>query len=212
MKYFVANWKANKNLTEVNYWINVFLKKYRPKNDIKVIICPPYPFLSFLSKKIKGYPNIFLGTQDISQFDNGPFTGEVTASMIADLVKYTIVGHSERRQYFLEDESIIEKKIKQAIKYKIEPILCIRNNQDKIFDEIKIVAYEPVFAIGSGNNEPPEQVFQFKNRLNLPNKVIFLYGGSVNEFNAKDYLKEGIDGLLIGTASLNPLQLLKIIG
>jgi triosephosphate isomerase len=132
--------------------------------------------------------------------------------MIADLVKYTIVGHSERRQYFLEDESIIEKKIKQAIKYKIEPILCIRNNQDKIFDEIKIVAYEPVFAIGSGNNEPPEQVFQFKNRLNLPNKVIFLYGGSVNEFNAKDYLKEGIDGLLIGTASLNPLQLLKIIG
>ena len=211
MKYFVANWKANKNFAEINDWINVFLKKYQPSNNVKIIICPPFPFLLFLYKKLEGYNNIFLGTQDISQFDNGPFTGEVTASMVTDLAKYTIVGHSERRQYFSEDESIIKKKINQAIKYKLEPILCIRDIKDKIFDEVKIVAYEPVSAIGSGNNEPVEKVLQFKKRLKLPKKIIFLYGGSVNEFNAKNYLNKEIDGLLIGNASLNPIQLIKII-
>ncbi len=216
MKYFIANWKANKNLKEGLLWAKIFIKKFKQQPNInlskKIIICPPYHLLYPLAKMFKNFKNIFLGTQNLSSFDNGSFTGEIAAVMIKDLVQYSIIGHSERRSYFSETDDQIEKKITQAKKYGIEPILCVRDEKDKIFPQVKIVAYEPTYAIGTGVNESPEKVLSIRKKLKLKPTTIFLYGGSVNENNARQYLiREKINGLLIGNASLEPLQFIRII-
>lgn len=212
MKYFVANWKANKNLDEALRWIDIFAKQLPEKNGAKIIICPPFQLLYSLAEKIKKLKNIYLGAQDISAFNNGNFTGEVTAKMLKNLIQYSIIGHSERRKYFSETDKEIEKKVIQAKKNQIEPILCVRDEKDKIFPQVKIVAYEPVFAIGTGINESPEKVLFMKKRLNLKSNTIFLYGGSVNEVNIKKYLSTNeIDGFLIGAASLDPIRFSHII-
>lgn len=213
MKYFIANWKANKNLKEVEEWLNLFLKLYRPVKEKVIVICPPAFLLTYLQSRIKLIPNIKIGVQNISHFEEGPYTGEITAKSLTSLADFVIIGHSERRKYFNETKQIIEKKISLAYKYQIEPILCIRNENDWLADKkIRYVAYEPVYAIGTGNNEPLEKVIQLKNKLNLSLTTSFLYGGSVNDTNAKQYLSSNqIAGLLIGEASLDPRMFYRII-
>ena len=213
MKYFVANWKANKNLQESQTWIDQFLKLYQPKEDKIVIICPPFPFLTNLKQKTNQIKNLKLGSQDISSFEEGAYTGEITAKSLVGLVDYVIVGHSERRKYFNENNETVTKKIILAKKCQIEPILCIRDENDWLTEsEVKIIAYEPVYAIGSGNNEPIEKVIEIKEKIKLSPDCVYLYGGSVNENNAKDDIQsDKIDGLLIGGASLDPHNFYKII-
>lgn len=214
MKYFIANWKANKNLQETLDWIDQFLKVYQPKPNSTVIVCPPSPFLAMIKQKINQTNNLKLGAQDISLYEEGAYTGETTAKSLSRLVDYVIIGHSERRKYFQESNESIHQKINLAKKYQIEAILCIRDQNDWLPNSgVKIVAYEPVYAIGTGNNEPVEKAIDLKNKLNLPQNVVYLYGGSVNENNAKDYVQsDKIDGLLVGGASLNPQSFNKIIG
>jgi triosephosphate isomerase len=125
MKYFVANWKANKNLKEAKEWLNEFLKLYQPQENKMVIICPPFPLLTELRDKIYKVKNLKLGSQDLSFFEEGPYTGEVTAKTLQGIVDYALIGHSERRKYFKESSEIISKKIVFAKKYQIEPILCL---------------------------------------------------------------------------------------
>ena len=212
MKYFIANWKANKNLKDALQWVKVFLDEPIINNQIKIIICPPYPFLYPLADKFKNLANIFLGVQNLSEFDNGNFTGEVTAAMVKDIVNFALIGHSERRKYFLENEEQIEKKIIQAKRNQIEPILCVRGENDKIHPLVKIIAYEPDYAIGTGFNESPTKVITLKKKLNLKPKTLFLYGGSINEINAQQYLKyKEIDGLLVGNCSLDPYKFKQIV-
>lgn len=212
MKYFIANWKANKNLEEVLQWIDIFLKNNFDHDQAKVVICPPNQLLYPLIEKVKKLKNIHLGSQDLSIFDNGSFTGEVTAKMLQEFVQYSIIGHSERRKYFNEKDDDIEKKIIQAQKYHIEPILCVRDERDKIFPSVKIVAYEPVHAIGTGQNEKLGRIFEMKQKLHLPAQIKFIYGGSVNKNNAAEYLSnKEIDGFLIGGASLDPIHFYQII-
>lgn len=212
MKYFIANWKANKNLAEASDWIDQFLKVYQPKPNSTVIICSPSPFLTVIKQKINQINNLKLGAQDISLYEEA-YTGEITAKSLAGLVDYVIIGHSERRKYFNENNETIAKKITLAKKYQVEPILCIRDENDWLTDsEVKIIAYEPVYAIGTGNNEPIEKVIELKEKIKLSPDCVYLYGGSVNENNAKDYIQsDKIDGLLIGGASLDPLSFYKII-
>lgn len=212
MRYFIANWKANKNLEEALEWIDIFINNNIKNDQARVVICPPYHLLYPFAKKIKKLKNIYLGAQDLSMFDNGSFTGEITAKMLQGLVQYSIIGHSERRKYFNEKDEEIEKKITQAEKYHIKPILCVRDERDKIFPSVKIIAYEPVYAIGTGQNEEPSKVFATKQRLNLAQETTFIYGGSVNETNVKSYLKsDNINGFLIGGASLDPIHFSQII-
>lgn len=212
MKYFVANWKANKNFEEASLWINIFTKQAVVDEETRVIICPPYPLLYPLSQKIKKLKNIYLGVQNVSIFDNGAYTGEVTAQILEGLASFAIVGHSERRKYFNENDLDMEKKIHQAKKYHLEPILCVRDHKDKIPLGVKIVAYEPVGAIGTGLNEKLPKVLAMKQKLNLASETFFLYGGSVNETNAKEYLTSGeIAGFLVGGASLDPIKFSRIV-
>jgi len=221
MKYFIANWKARKNLSQLDTWIKIFTEAINEnsqlslklaENQIRIIICPPFSLLSTLKNNLPKIPNIFLGAQDISQFDEGNFTGEITAKNLRELAKYTIIGHSERRKYFNEDGNILTQKILMAKKYSLEPIFCLRDEKDLLPENPHLIAYEPVAAIGTGQNESPEKVLSMKKRLNLPDKNVFIYGGSVDENNVQEYLNtKEINGFLIGSASLDPQQFYEII-
>jgi triosephosphate isomerase len=212
MKIFIANWKANKNLDEAYQWIDTFLNLVGKQNiNNKVIIAPPFPLLYPLKEKVSGINNLYLGNQDISVIEEGSYTGEVTAKMLKGVVDFTLIGHSERRQHFGETQGMIVKKIDLARKYGIEPVLCIRDENDFI-PAVKVIAYEPVLAIGTGFNESVDKVISLKSKLPLTQDSQFLYGGSVDAGNCLPYLTgDNINGLLVGKASLEPSEFYNII-
>ena len=209
MKYLIANWKAQMTFSQVTEWTQTFkeLLSQDPTvtNDISITICPPFPFLQYLQWQFKDIPFVAIGSQTVSSIEEGKYTGEVTAKALQELVNYSIVGHSERRSIFNENEEDIEAKIAQCQTYGIQPILCIRDEQDKLYEGVKLIAYEPVSAIGTGNNMNSQEVIEMKKKLNIPSDCIFIYGGSADEKNCKEYIQTGeIQGFLVGTASLDP--------
>lgn len=213
MKYFIGNWKANKNSQEVQKWADDFVKAYKPNENITLGICPPAPFLSVLAWRLSQAKGVFVGAQTVSSVESGSYTGEVTAKSLEGTVRFTIIGHSERRKNFGEQDSDLAVKVAQAKKYGLEPIYCIRDEKDPIPEGVKFVAYEPVAAIGTGLNESLDKVLEMKKKMTLPAGCIFIYGGSVNEKNVHEYLSsDEIDGFLIGKASLDPAQFLAISG
>jgi len=220
-KIIIANWKCNpikKNQAE-----KLFTSVKRGVADIKeieLVICPPFVYLS----NIVPVSNIKLGAQNCFWKDQGAFTGEVSAKMLKDLkCKYVIVGHSERRLHLKETSEMINKKIKAALANDLIPILCI-DQIDQIKKELggingkeikKIfIAYEPLFAIGTGNSCSIEQAQKMNQLIKniLGQDSIVLYGGSVNSKNAKDYIvKANFSGLLIGNASLDASEFIGIV-
>lgn len=218
MKYIIANWKANKNYTEAEEWIISFLKYdfTHIKKNTQIVICPPSPFIPLLKYKIKSYPFVKIGAQNVSCFESGTYTGEVTVKTLFGLVDYVILGHSERRKYFNETDKVLFRKFVLAKKNGIEPLFCIRDENDAIPAQVKFVVYEPIYAIstgtGQGNNEPLEKVLAMRKILKVDETFKFIYGGSVNEKNAAYYLEnDEIDGILGGGASLDPQRFYKII-
>ncbi len=212
MKYVIGNWKANKNFDEVKAWIQTFLMTYKAQPGVSVILCPPHPFISYLYEKLGPIENVCIGAQTISSIESGSYTGEVTAKSLAGMARYAIIGHSERRNALKETDEDLALKIVQAKKYGLEPVYCVRNEKDISPESVGFVSYEPVNSIGTGQNESLENVLEMKNKLHLPKDVIFLYGGSVNENNVKEYVSsEQIDGFIIGGASLDVNQFLRII-
>jgi triosephosphate isomerase len=211
MKYILGNWKANKNFTEMKQWIYNFEREYRSHKEVMIGVFPPLPFVSYMQGKLKDCKNVFIGAQTLSSYEKGSYTGDVTATTLEGVVAYAIIGHSERRKVFQETDVQLAEKVGQALAHGITPIYCVRDEKDPIPLGVKIVAYEPVAAIGTGQNEPPEQTVAMKKKMNLPKDVVFIYGGSVNEKNAGDYFATGeIDGFLIGKACLDPKQFIQI--
>ncbi len=239
-----ANWKCNPTNKKQAEKLFVDVKKgIKSFKKAEVLICPPFCYLPLLSK-LKN--NIELGAQDCFWEKKGAFTGEISPLMLKDLkVKYVILGHSERRRYFKETNEEINKKIKKVLKVRLKPLLCVGESQkerkekkkaeiiekqikeglDGIFSkEIKnlTLAYEPIWAIGSGENCSIDEtmssvllirkiIFQIYSR-NQAEKIRILYGGSVNSNNSQSYIREAkTNGLLIGGASLKPKEFVKII-
>ena len=212
MQYLIANWKANKNLEEIHDWFETFLTLLEQdekvthaleSQEIHIIICPSFPFLLTVKELTKN-TGLSVGAQDISVKAPGKYTGEVPAVLISNIAEYTIIGHSERRSYFGETEEIIKEKIALATSNDITSISCLRNSEDIVPQNATIIAYEPVSAIGSGQNEEPALVMEMKRRLNLGTEQSFLYGGSVTRDNISAYAQTGeISGYLVGTASLD---------
>jgi len=228
-KLIVANWKMNflyKNA--FNFCKKILLKKKLIKN--KFVICPPTTLILQLSSKFKG---ITFGAQDCHYEKLGAYTGDISALMLKDInCKHVIIGHSERRKYYFEDHIILKRKIESVINAGLIPIYCIgedinikrkdktknhllrqllntlpKKNKNKI-----IIAYEPIWSIGTGNtptvNEIEDVNLYIKKiitKINLSyEKTSILYGGSVNKRNSLVFLdNKNIDGLLIGGASLN---------
>ncbi len=230
-KLIIANWKMNPGtLIKAKKLFNR-VDKIKTKN--KIVICPPFVYISKFkrAKPSQAYQNskLQLGAQDCFWTEEGPYTGEISPSMLKDLrVAYVIIGHSERRA-LSETEEIIEKKLRAALKTGLTPILCVgekkgENAKRVINNQLKkdlkgiskkdlkkvIIAYEPVWAIGTGNFCSANKANKVREFIKekLDNKI--LYGGSVNSKIAKDYLKIGFDGLLIGNASLDAEEFRKI--
>lgn len=216
MKYFIANWKANKNLSETQSWVTEFLKQKLPNNEIQIIICPPFPLIYPLKKMLEGQTIFSVGSQDISAFEGGKYTGEVTGHNLDSIAQYTILGHSERKKYFHETENDLKTKYVFAKKYGIKSIYCIATADITYPSDLDFLCYEPPEAIssgdGRGNYVSLENVLAAKLKLKLPSQTKFIYGGSVNKDTISQYLKSNeIDGFLIGGASLDPLHFFQIV-
>jgi triosephosphate isomerase len=215
VKYVIGNWKANKTVNEAREWMEIFANLFKSSDSTKVVLCPSFPHLPVLNKLIKKTNiQLELGAQNISRFSQGSYTGEVSASQISLFVKYVLIGHSERRKYFRETDEILTNKVQQAQKNNIEVIYCVRSDTEFIPLNIKIVAYEPIEAIGSGKPADPaiaNAVIQ-KIKSSCPFIKTGIYGGSINSKNVTAFLKQPqINGVLPGRASLDAVEFSKII-
>lgn len=237
-KLIAGNWKMNLTYKESEKLAKEITAKIEQKdlNKVDVLLCPTFVSLGIVNKTIKD-TDIKLGAQNISYENNGAFTGEVSAEILKSAgCEYVIIGHSERRSYFHESNAVINKKIKKAIEFALKPVFCVGESlierEDEIYEGIIekqitegltgidaeqiseiVIAYEPVWAIGTGLNATPDQASQIHSFIRkviqklynekTANEMLILYGGSVNEKNSAEMLSaEGIDGALIGGASL----------
>ena len=222
MKYLIANFKSHKSREEMEKWLTDFEQQVF-HSPVKIILCPPMPSLMFISNRLldrSKHPVTFLGVQDISSFPAGAYTGAVSAWNLAGfMVNYALVGHSERRRYFHETHQEVANKVAQCLENSITPIVCvdadyIQAQANAINPEYLakcVVAYEPLAAIGSGFNQPIEEVEVAVAKIKQAfGQIPVIYGGSVNANNAADYLKV-TDGVLVGTDALDPVAFTNII-
>ncbi len=213
--WIIANWKSNKTISEALHWIDEVGPKLPRQNYLKVVVCPNFTDLEEVKKTILvgNYP-LMVGSQDLSPFEEGPYTGEEPARILADLVELSILGHSERRQNFGETDEMVGEKVQRATEYQIIPLVCVQNENTWVPDKVNLVAYEPIFAIGSGNPDTPTNASEVAKKLKMKygTKLEVLYGGSVTSENAKAFLQqENISGLLIGKASLGAKEFVNIV-
>lgn len=238
MREFIiaANWKMYKTFKECDEFVSLFLKKVEKKESRTLIIFPQTILLPQLAKKLS-HSFIKWGAQNCYFEPKGAFTGETSPEVLADLgTSYVLVGHSERRQYFCEKDELLSKKVKTIQSFHMIPLLCVGEslqeresgktnhvilsqliNGLKLADHSKpfALAYEPVWAIGTGKVATPEQAEEahqiLRNGLReigphtKADQISILYGGSVKPENAKELGKQkNIDGFLVGGASLEP--------
>ncbi len=212
MLYIVANFKSHKTGDEARAWLEEIKNLDKTENKT-IIICPSYTLLPVFKEFIDKYNlPIKLGAQNVSQFDEGPFTGEENAKQVKEFAEFVLIGHSERRANFNEDENILRQKCDMAIKYDITPIFLVQSESDSIPEGVSVVAYEPLFAIGSGHPDTPENADLVASSLKTQDKYEIIYGGSVTAENVKSFTsKENINGVLVGGASLNAQEFIKIV-
>ena len=221
-KYVLANWKSHKTVEEGKQWLAKFFKVYRPDPQVEVILAPSYIHLVPLYNMLQNmeFPSLSLAVQDVSPFPLGAYNGAVAAAMVRDMAAYAIIGHSERRRYFHETDQDVANKVSEARSADIKPIVCVDQpyarsqmaalREDDLND--LIIGYGPVEAIGINIPKSPtktrEKIEEFS--IIAPDKPI-LYGGSINQDNAGDFLKiPGVAGLMAGTASLDPEEFARI--
>ena len=225
----IANWKLNKTLDEASLWLQEFDEIINPRflQKKEVVICPSFVLIPFVRQITLINPDLRglkLGAQTVSHFENGAYTGETSAKQLRGIVDFCIVGHSERRKYFGEINEQVIKKVELCLKYEITPIVCISSlEQAKIFinnltiqqfNNRLIFAYEPSFAIGSGESDTPEhaQKMALEIKRDLGQNTRVIYGGSVDAQNAGKFLAmPDIFGLLVGNASLDAKKFAKIV-
>lgn len=213
--FIVANWKSNKTTQQATEWLaGISNIKFKISNEKEIIVCPPFTLLSSLkSSIIDGQLPFKVGAQDISLFDEGAYTGSVNAGQASEFAQYAIIGHSERRKYFNEDDTVLAQKVTMAKKYGLTPIFCVQDENTPIPPGTTIVAYEPPSAIGTKVPDTPENADAIAKIIKEKHGIRYvLYGGSVKSGNVKSFTKrQSIDGVLVGGASLDPLEFEKII-
>lgn len=213
--WIIANWKANKNIAESLEWVSKVGPQVSKNENLQVVVCPSFVCLEQVAKEVKvGGFNLMVGSQDLSAFGVGAYTGEVPAVLLSGLVSLSILGHSERRKNFHETDEAVAKKVKLAQKSNITPLVCVQGDKTPIPEDCNLIAYEPVWAIGTGNPDTPENANEMAKKIKQKTNqdLEVLYGGSVTGENVKNYIvQENINGVLIGNASLDPWGFVKII-
>lgn len=237
-----GNWKMNTTVGEAVKLVNDMKPLLDPVNNVEKVVCPPFVSLAAVRDALKG-SSVKVGAQNMYFKEKGAFTGEVSPIMLSDLCEYVILGHSERRQYFGETNEIVNKKIQAALEARLKPILCVGESlteyesgkteavvTDHVTGSLKdipesnnlVIAYEPVWAIGTGKAATGEQANKI---IGLVRKIVanlydnifaqnirILYGGSVIGDNIDEFIgQKEIDGGLVGGASLKVDQFVNII-
>lgn len=244
-KPFIAgNWKMFKTTKEAVAFAEEFRTLYTP-SDVTVAICAPFTQLAAL-KEAFGDCGVAVGAQNMHFEESGAFTGEISASMLTEIgVDYVIIGHSERRQYFAETDKTVNRKLHTAFAHGLLSIMCVgevleQRDAGQAFDVVKsqveggvkgltpeqmkqlVIAYEPVWAIGTGRTATPQQAQEMCAHIRqvienlygseVSEEVIIQYGGSVKPNNASELMDmEDIDGALVGGASLKPEDFIRIV-
>ena len=240
-----ANWKLNGSLAMLASLLPEIVRHAQQHNQVEIVLAPPYPYLQAAVDHTIAADNIHIAAQNIARQEQGAFTGEVAAAMVRDAgCEYVIIGHSERRQYFAEDNGMVAEKVTRALDAGLKPILCVgeslqerqHNNASRVITEqIRAVidavgidrmqactfAYEPVWAIGTGQTATPQQAQEVHAIIRaqlrdyadlLAANCRIIYGGSVKPDSATElFLQADIDGGLIGGAALDAQQFNQII-
>ena len=239
-----ANWKLNGSLEMAQVLVSEINSHGENHQDVGIVISPPFPYLLKVAEHISA-PNVHLGAQSAAQHESGAYTGEVAAGMLAEVgCKYVIVGHSERREYYAESDEVVATKFLQIQQAGLIPILCVGESldqresgvmQETIVRQVNavvnaagidamnnaVIAYEPIWAIGTGKTASPEQAQEVhaliraeiaKQSSTTADQLRILYGSSVKAGNASELLSQtDIDGGLIGGASLDAEQFNAIV-
>ena len=237
-----GNWKMNTTVSEAIEMVSKMRTGLDEISGVEKVICPPFVSLAAVKELIKG-SSIKLGAQNLYFEDKGAYTGEISPLMLADLCEFVIIGHSERRQYFGESGDIVNRKVKAALKANLKPILCVGEKleenetgrtEEVIAEQLRsslagidfldavTVAYEPIWAIGTGRAATGRQANDTIAFIRISiaglgtkeaaGKMRILYGGSVTAENAAEFIKQPeIDGALVGGASLKADQFLSIV-
>jgi triosephosphate isomerase len=231
-----GNWKMNNTKAQAEELINALKPLVKDVKGVDIVVCVPFTDIEKVKKLVKG-SKIRVGAQNVSWADKGAFTGEISADMLIEAgAEYVVIGHSERRQYFGETDKSVNARTVQALKYNLKPIVCIGETLDEreggltekvLLTQIEggfegvseedinkiVIAYEPVWAIGTGLTATPEQADETCGVIRdvvaelygreVAEELIIQYGGSMNDKNAAELLsKVNVDGGLIGGASL----------
>ena len=239
-KIIAGNWKMNKTVAESIELVEELQRLHADQTAVDVVVCPPYTSLKSVSD-ILSNTQIHVGSQNISAEDSGAYTGEISHEMLKELyVRYVIIGHSERREYFQESDDLINRKVLKALEKNLKPILCVGESLEQreggITEEVVekqirlglrdinpdmysdvVIAYEPVWAIGTGKTATAQQaqdvhyfircLIKEMVGLDASNVVRIQYGGSMKPSNAEELLSQAdIDGGLIGGASLDAVS------
>lgn len=245
-KIIAANWKMNMSASDAADFYDAFRLEIEEVNGVDIVIAPPFTALAKLSEKLGGSQKVRLGAQNFYFEPSGAFTGEISASMLRELfVRYVILGHSERRQIFGETDELINKKVLAAYESELKPILCVgetlaereagkekeiletqlRGSLASVTPECAaetVIAYEPVWAIGTGVNATPQQAQEAHAHVRdvlselfggpVAARMRIQYGGSVKPGNASSLLTQpDIDGALVGGASLEARSFAEIV-
>lgn len=240
-----GNWKMFKTRAEARHLVRELVHLVGSNPEVEILICPPFTALVTVAEMVRETP-IQLGAQNVHWEDEGAFTGEVSAAMLTDCYcRYVIIGHSERRQHFLESDPIINQKLKKVLDSPLTPILCVGESlqerelnrvQEVIFQQLQeglrgltreqmsriILAYEPVWAIGTGKTATPEIAEEVHHMIrgwlekshsaDVAATVRILYGGSVKPDNIAQLMSQtDIDGALVGGASLDAESFARIV-
>jgi triosephosphate isomerase (TIM) len=244
-KPFVAgNWKMNKTAAEARDLVSKILLPLREISDVEKVLCPPFTSIPAVSSMLEG-SGIGLGAQNLHWEEKGAFTGEVAPNMVKEFCSYVIIGHSERRAHFGETDETVNRKLHAALKFDLTPIICVGETLDQyesgqtaevVRRQIKlgfadvdsaaaariVVAYEPVWAIGTGKASSGENANDVHGKVIRPalsdlfgadnaQAIRILYGGSVTAANASEFFSQSdIDGALVGGASLKPDEFVAI--
>jgi triosephosphate isomerase len=242
--FIAANWKMNKSTSETQEFIERFSPAVKGVSDVDIVLAPPFTSLTTASEVLKSLADthIMLAAQDIFYEEKGAYTGEISPLMLIDAgCKCVIIGHSERRQYFYETDEIVNRKIKAAQKAGLGTIVCIgefleEREKGKTFDVLEreinkgldgidienvVIAYEPIWAIGTGRTATPEQAQEvhafIRERLrkkydNKSDDIRIIYGGSVTPENVDSLMAcTDVDGALVGGASLKVENFVRIV-
>lgn len=243
-KLIIGNWKMNLNMQEASLYLHKLMEVLKPRRDVEVVVSPTTLTLQSLSLQINRRI-AKLAAQNCYWRDHGAYTGEVPAAHLRGIADYVLIGHSERRYIFIESDKDIRLKVQAAIRNRLQPILCIGETaqeralgetRDVLADQLTsglanvtaeeldrvVIAYEPIWAIGTGDNAKPVDVKKATQMIRqhvahlygkkAAEEVRILYGGSITVDSAADYLAiSGLDGLLVGAASLDMHQFTEII-